>query len=395
MKKLLTFPTENCIGCMSSDYLKNEFPDLFPKIGDILYGEVESEKEYGFFIKIAIQNHNSGCGLSGLLHKSNLKKGLPWSIGNKNIHYDDYKLKERKVLVEVISITEKGIGLRELDCTKDLTIEKVLNADDLETVDLCKTKSEEPCIEDSSGRVECCKEIILTDVLYYSANDNAFVFKDELYIQMYWGNYATHFFTKDLKKSMSLKRDNHALELCLHDDYRYHTVYKDYNKIWQKENVIIHENNRIMRRISEEEDRHNKEIIETELDKNAPFELLSFYKSYSDRVRYSDKVGEDYYGNRRFRDNEVVLTIKTFRDPESEELYLKVGDIIYKNGGSYRLFDNECLIFFDTGYARYEYTLFFSTNIESHLVFEKYNKIALKLVGHESSVRWTECAVLQ
>lgn len=380
----LVFPVSNYVGCMNSDQLKKSFPDLFPKIGDILIGEVQSEKEYGFFIKIAYQAHNYDCGLSGLLHRSNVNKSSPWSVANKNIGYDDYELIGRSVLVEVLSINEKGIGLKELDITNNFSAEHVMNSDDLQTIEMSRTITEVPINEGA----RCLKEIVSTDVLYSSKKNKSFIFKNDLYIRMYFAR-EWHYFTKDLTKSMTFENTAMCVKLYYHEDYRYYSKDKKYEKIWESNEDIIEYNREFMadyeRSVARNAAKKEQEILENNLKRAGPIQTIELYKKSYYRESLSGRIHEDKYISQIYNDNEIKDFIEVFEDQNTNEIYIRQNNKFYKNnkyyenGDKYMLHGDEMLVVRKGTGRGHEEIIFYKYGVDSQVIANKYPGVATHL----------------
>ena len=325
-------------------YVEKYFPEMFPVVGEILVGEVKSEKEYGYFITIAqfdspiAWSEATALGyrertLDGLLHRSNLNKNSPWSLANKHILIDDYTPLERKVLVKVIDISSKGYSLKELDYGKNISAESILKSDDLDVISMSTSRQKE---KDDSG---CYNKVIIdTEMLQVSKKLGAFIFKGLIYTKMYHSCEYTFaldcgiYCTSDLKNIMYSDRN----QLCNYDDYDERKSDKTHSKIWELDEEISNfnqENDRLYEiHLQETLERKRLDSLFSSFDKMEPTSKISMYLSSVYRSRLKGHRESDSHWAHRYFDNEITTVVEIYENITSGETYIKFNNKYYLLG---------------------------------------------------------------
>lgn len=371
MKKMLYIKTKNWSGCMNLQELQQYNNNELPKVGDILFAEVQSKKQFGFFMIIARLEHNYRCTLNGLLHQSNLLKGSKWSIGNTNIPYSDYDLNKRNILVEIINISDKGYSLKEVDYIKNITIDNIYNDEKLKKIVVSQTNIQEKeyynAYSDTHYYIKIVKK---SEFLIYSPKYDAFIFEDQIYIYMYFAN-VQHYFTKDLSKSISfIDREN--IKFCFHEDYQERELDISTYLIWESNASIAKHNEETEKNykiFNDSVDYANKvERLHKQLESSKPDYTIKMYKGFHFFMHTAMKISNDRSGQKRFIDNDKIVYVNIHTLENNK--YIGIENKFYPLDEKRILLNNECLLCIGSQVGNL--SVYFKYGISSDVIIAKY-----------------------
>jgi len=383
MLKIITTP-RFISGILTLEDLQRDYSSQLPKIGDILIAKVASVVKFkksgtfGTFVNIAeYRSRYKSEYLSGLLHESKLNKKSPWSIWNKNDYFPKYKPENDRIIVEVISISKKGYGLKEVDPTKDITVEKLIQSKELRVKKMCcvlKNKQYEvdrynenyfEVLEDNPITIKYCPVL------------NSLIFNDDLFINYYNDNYLT----LDTKQSVKFR----YLQLQYNKGFDNKI---DSNKVWRsiEEISLINkkkeeEYNLFLEKRKKEEDTR---LFFNELEARGPDKAIKMYISLKGDYTPLGLKETDRWKYTRYIDNDKIVYVKVYSLQDSNDRYIRVGDgKFYLESESVMLFENECLIhdFMWSSLVCFKYDLQSSPLIEKYKLSNKLHNQARSILN--------------
>ena len=326
--------------CLSIKELKSNYYKQLPKIGDIIVGELSSnsKKDYGYFVDIGFQSHSPKyCKISGLLHKSNYSKSSPWSINN----IKEIDLYQKKILTEIIDITEKGFSLKEIRSLSNISLDTIMNSDDVVSIEMVEVNYVKKRHTLSTGSYV---DYLLKDMsnkykIYYTKQYNALLFNNKVFECMYMPHDNSFYSNENEMIQFTNKLDKFTLEIGT-------TVLEDIESVNEYNELEISHK------------QHHLDIDKKNVQKNKLYEELNQLKPYKSinmysyiTASYDESPKKDFHGyspnnNRnaftihKFKDiypYEEIKIIEIYKSKKMDEQYLKIDN-------KYFTFDTEEIV---------------------------------------------------